>query len=145
MDETKSLRILLIEDAEFEAEVFQRALRSCDFAHSMVRVANGEDALSLLRRERGYEDAEMPHVVLLDLHLPKMSGRDVLQAIRSDASLAHLFVIVCSASEEPNDVKQCYQASANAYITKPLGILALREMMNKLGDFLLTVATLPPR
>ncbi|WP_345324218.1 response regulator [Novipirellula rosea] len=137
------LRILLVEDAEFEAEITKRALASCDFENAMTRVASGEEALSYLRREPGFEDAEMPHLVLLDLNLPMMGGREVLSEIRRDPSLAHLFVIICSASDEPSEVTKAYQATANAYITKPLGLGPLREMMNKVGDFLLNVIKIP--
>ncbi|EMI20503.1 response regulator receiver protein [Rhodopirellula maiorica SM1] len=139
----KSLRILLVEDAEFEAEITKRALSSCDFENSMTRVASGEEALSYLRHEPGFEDAVMPHLVLLDLNLPRMNGREVLHEIRNDASLSHLFVIICSASDEPSEVTKAYQATANAYITKPLGLGPLREMMNKVGDFLLNVVKIP--
>ncbi len=139
----KRLRILLVEDAEFEAEITKRALASCDFENVMTRVASGEEALGYLRREPGFEDAEMPHLVLLDLNLPMMGGREVLGEIRRDPSLAHLFVIICSASDEPSEVTKAYQATANAYITKPLGLGPLREMMNKVGDFLLNVIKIP--
>ncbi len=139
----KSLRILLVEDAEFEAEITKRALSSCEFENSMTRVASGEEALRYLRREAGFEEVEMPHLILLDLNLPMMGGREVLGEIRSDPSLSHLFVIICSASDEPSEVTKAYQATANAYITKPLGLVPLREMMNKVGDFLLNVVKIP--
>ncbi len=138
-----SLSILLVEDADFEAEITRRALLQCDFPNTLTRVASGEAALSLLRQETGYEDQSTPDVVFLDLNLPMMNGREVLREIRDDPKLSHLVVIVFSTSDDPKDVIECYRGTANAYIAKPLGLDALTRRLNKLGDFYLNVVELP--
>ena len=138
-----TLSILLVEDADLEAEVAKRVLDRCDFSSTMTRVADGDQALSHLRSVAKGGDGSLPSVVFLDLNLPTISGHEVLRTIRSDPKLSHLPVIMLSTSDDPDDILESYRANANSYITKPLGFEPLKVVFNKVGDYLLNVVQLP--
>jgi CheY-like chemotaxis protein len=108
-------------------------------------VQDGADAMAFLRREGEYADAPRPDLVLLDLNLPRMDGREVLQAIKSDPALASIPVVVLTTSEAEEDVLRSYSLHANAYVTKPVDFERFIDVVRQIDDFFVTVVRLPSR
>jgi CheY-like chemotaxis protein len=108
-------------------------------------VDDGADALAFLRREGEYVDAPRPDLVLLDLNLPRMDGREVLQEIKSDPGLASIPVVVLTTSEAEEDVLRSYSLHANAYVTKPVDFERFIQVVRQIDDFFVSVVRLPSR
>ncbi len=111
-------------------------------------VNDGEELLEYLRQEKRYEppaSAVYPALILLDLNMPRMDGREVLAAMKSDPGLRRIPVIVLSTSSATEDVAQCYDLGANAYIAKPVTFGELTHAMGALVEHWLKVVTLAPR
>ena len=114
--------ILLIEDNPDDVELTRIAFAEAGVDRQMVVVRDGAEALDYLfarGRHAGREGADLPAIVLLDLNLPKVDGREVLQAIRGDARTRALPVVVLTTSDEPFDVEATYALGVNSYIRKP--------------------------
>ena len=132
-------RILLVEDNSADAILLQEALRAADVSSPVDHVTDGEQALAHLR------DAETPPgLMLLDLNLPRMDGREVLASVKSDPDLRNIPVIILTTSSAPKDVEIAYSRGANAFVRKPLGMDRLIEAAASIRDFWLTVVRLPP-
>lgn len=129
--------ILLIEDNKRDAELIAEALKESQVPHRLTLAVDGEEALRLLR------GTDQPHLVLLDLNLPKVSGVDVLRAIRQDPILRLTPVIILTNSRSEDDVETCYAACCNAYVRKPLGFDRITKMMDATAQFWFGAATLP--
>jgi len=108
-------------------------------------VQDGADAMAFLRREGEYASAPRPDLVLLDLNLPRMDGREVLEAIKTDPSLANIPVVVLTTSEAEEDVLRSYSLHANAYVTKPVDFERFIDVVRQIDDFFVSVVRLPPR
>jgi len=108
-----------VEDEDGSAFLFRRAVREAGFAALVFRVSNGEEALAFLRKSGPYVDAERPHLMVLDLNLPKIDGLAVLSRIRGDESLKSLPVVVLSTSSRPADKEKAFSLGALHYIVKP--------------------------
>lgn len=134
--------LLLVDDNPADVDLMCEALGDGD-AVPEVRVArSGGEALQLLRRAADGE-LEPPAFLLLDLNLPGIDGHSVLCAMRADAQLCHVPVVVFSSSSAPQDVLEAYRAGANCYLTKPLSLVQYRQAVRSLERFWLDVATLP--
>ena len=131
-------RILLVEDSEADAILIREALRQADVRHEVDVVTDGVQALEHLRSVE-----EAPGLMLLDLNLPKMDGRQVLAEVKADPELASIPVIVLTTSSAPPDVAFAYEHHANSYVRKPLGLDRLIEAARAIRDFWLRTATLP--
>ncbi len=136
--------ILLVEDSEDDAILTDEALKECGVAYRLHRAEDGEDALRFLRREGEHGGAPRPHLVLLDWKLPGMSGLDVLRAVKGDAGLMSLPVVILSTSRLPQDVLAGYRHHANCFIVKPADINVFFDMMRQTVQFWIRTATLPP-
>jgi len=136
-------RILLIDDNRGDALLAERAFRELQPPPEVTVAATGEMALSILKREGEHAGAEMPDVVLLDLGLPRMSGLDVLTAIKNDGTLRHIPVIVMSAYGAGQNVLKAYQTHANAYLVKPSDLNQYRDTIATVEKFFLGTAALP--
>lgn len=139
------IRILLVEDDPGDVLITREALEQSKLLHHLDVVTNGEEAVAFLRHEGEYTDVDEPHLVLLDLNLPRMNGREVLAAVKSDPSLSHIPVIVLTTSEAESDVVATYQLHANAFITKPVDFERFHDVVRRIDDFFLTVVRLPNR
>jgi len=140
-------RILLVEDSPNDAELTLEALAGGGLANQVFRVQDGEAALDYLR-QRGEFSARPPGppcLVLLDLKLPKVSGLEVLQAIRGDERLRTLPVVVLTSSREDRDLVRCYELGVNAYVVKPVDFRAFVEAVQKLGVFWALLNEPPPQ
>jgi two-component system response regulator len=139
--------ILLVEDDSADAELTALALQEASFAHRIVLARDGAEALDVLFCRGGHAHrrfANPPHLVLLDLKLPRISGHDVLRAIKSDARTRAIPVIVLTSSDQDRDLVQCYQLGVNSYIKKPRELLKFQEIVRHFACYWLVVNRMPP-
>jgi two-component system, chemotaxis family, response regulator Rcp1 len=108
-------------------------------------VKDGVEAMQFLRREGEYGDAPAPDLILLDLNLPRMSGREVLEQVKEDPGLRRIPVVVLTTSEAEEDVVRSYELHANAYVRKPVDFDQFTEVVRLIEDFWFTVVKLPPK
>jgi len=108
-------------------------------------VNDGEEALQFLRRQGKHSDAQRPDLILLDLNLPKIDGRQVLKEIKTDDNLKVIPVVVLTVSKAEEDVMKSYNLHANCYITKPVDLEQFSKVARAIQDFWLTIVKLPPK
>ena len=144
MDSTRTIRLLVVEDNPAYLYLIENAFAShkSDFRWALTVATDGEQAVSVLFTEEK-DSAPLPDLVLLDWDLPKISGSEVLQRIKSHRKLRRIPVLVFSASEADNDIQDAYDNHANGYITKPKDIDVLRSIVNTIGQFWVAIAKLP--
>lgn len=138
-------RILLVEDDLGDAKLTQRAWSKSNLALDITWVRDGEAALDVLNNRSPYENAALPDLVLLDLNMPKMNGREVLAAIRADPRLTHLPVVVLTTSTAEQDVMKSYQLHANAYVSKPVDLEGFAAIVDSLEQFWFSIVVFPPK
>ncbi|WP_121741571.1 response regulator [Natronorubrum halophilum] len=117
----ETAEILLVEDNPGDIRLTEEAFKATDTETTLHSITTGDRAVDFLTRQIATESASLPDFVLLDLNLPGKNGCEVLEAIRSDPQLKPLPVIVLTSSEAAEDIERCYDARANAYLTKPKG------------------------
>jgi CheY-like chemotaxis protein len=128
--------ILLAEDDPRDVELTLQALREHHLANRVVVARDGVEALELLRAGvRGGAPLGFPAVVLLDIKMPRMSGLEVLAAVRGDPDLRNLPVVMLTSSRESPDVRAAYDLGANAYVVKPVGFVEFVEAVRQIGAF----------
>jgi len=140
--------ILLVEDNPTDEELTLRALRKSNVANDVVVARDGAEALDYLFARGAYaarDPADLPHVVLLDLNLPKIGGLDVLRAIRADERTRTLPVVILTSSAEEKDLVGSYGAGANSYIVKPVDFSQFSESVRQLGLYWIVLNRTPPR
>jgi CheY-like chemotaxis protein len=142
---TRQIEVLLVEDDPGDVLMTREAFADYRLANNLHVCQDGVDAMAFLRREGDYAEAPRPDLVLLDLNLPRMDGREVLEAIKSDAELASIPVVVLTTSEAEEDVLRSYSLHANAYVTKPVDFERFIEVVRQIDDFFITVVRLPTR
>lgn len=140
---TKRPRILLVEDNAGDEFLVIDAFEHAGLNYEMEVVRNGEEALQRLRREGEFEGRPIPDLVLLDLNLPRLDGRDVLRAVKTDRELAQVPILVLTTSAAPSDIETCYALHANAYLTKPFAVDGYEAIVDAIKAFWFSVATLP--
>ena len=136
--------VLLVEDDPGDALLIAEALRALDRPRQVCVVGDGREALDFLLRRGPYAEALRPDLVLLDLQLPGMHGAQVLSAMKTDAALRLIPVVVLSASGDEEDITSSYGHHANAYVTKPDDGDGLAEVVRAIDDLFITVAMRPP-
>jgi CheY-like chemotaxis protein len=119
-DAPAAIEVLLVEDSAADARLTREVLKGGAVANRLTVVSDGAEALSYLRREGRYRDARRPDVVLLDLNLPKMDGREVLDHIRTDRALDGIPVVILTTSGAERDIAGAYEGRANSYLQKPV-------------------------
>ena len=139
----RPIELLLVEDSEPDVRLTMEALREAKVRNRLSVVEDGVEALAFLRREGRYADAPRPDLILLDLNLPRMDGRQVLDEIKNDQSLKSIPVVILTTSKSEEDVLRAYKLHANCYITKPVDFNRFMEVVQSIEDFWLTVVTLP--
>lgn len=139
------IRLLLVEDDPGDVLITREALEQSKLIHHLDVVENGEEAMAFLRHEGQFADSTSPHLVLLDLNLPRKDGKEVLAEVKGDPALSHIPVIVLTTSEAETDVIDTYQLHANAFITKPVDFERFHDVVRRIDDFFLTVVRLPNR
>jgi CheY-like chemotaxis protein len=141
----RQVEVLLVEDDPGDVLMTKEAFQDYKVKNQLHVVNDGTEAMAFLRREGDHASAPRPDLVLLDLNLPKMDGREVLQAIKSDPELASIPVVVLTTSEAEEDVLRSYTLHANAYVTKPVDFERFIEVVRQIDDFFVTVVRLPSR
>ena len=106
---------------------------------------DGVEAMAFLRREGAHADAPRPDLILLDLNLPKMDGREVLAQIKEDDSLKTIPTVILTTSDAEADIAKSYQLQANCYLTKPVQLEEFEALVKSINDFWLTKVKLPPQ
>lgn len=139
----KAVEILLIEDNPADAELARIGLRSGGLTNGVHTVGDGEQAMAFLRREPPYENSPKPDLILLDLNLPGMDGREVLREVKTDPELKCIPVVILTTSASEHDVVDAYGSHANAYMTKPVDFHQFYELMTGLQDYWFTLVRLP--
>lgn len=134
-------RILLVEDNPDDEQLTLRALRKLTHNVTVEVARDGQEALDQLFDP----DEDLPHLVLLDLKLPKLNGLEVLETLRNNSRTKYLLVVVLTSSDEPSDVRQSYQQYANSYIRKPVAYEEFGDVVHQLGLYWLDTNIVPPR
>jgi len=137
------IEILLVEDNEGDARLTQEALTETKVANKLHWVEDGEEAMEFLLRKGKHANVPRPHVILLDLNLPKKDGREVLAEIKKDPGLRRIPVVILTASEAETDILKTYDLHANCYITKPIDLDQFLKVVKAIESFWLTIVKLP--
>jgi chemotaxis family two-component system response regulator Rcp1 len=142
-DTARPIEILLVEDNPGDVRLAQEILREARVRNHISTVKDGVEALAFLRREHIYTGAPRPDLILLDLNLPKKDGRELLADIKADRSLRSIPVIVLTTSQDERDVLGAYEAYANCYIVKPIGLEQSIEVVRSIEQFWFQTVRLP--
>ena len=139
-----AIEILMIEDSVDDIEITMEALKDAKVRNNLAVVRDGIEAMAYLRGQGEYKDAPRPDVIFLDLNMPRMDGRQVLEQIKSDPDLQNIPVVVLTTSEADEDILKAYELHANCYITKPVDMAQFIKVVRSIEDFWFTVVRLPP-
>jgi CheY-like chemotaxis protein len=139
--------LLIIEDSDEDFESFCRIARKLPVHNPIFRCIEGDEVFPFLKGlgPHHFEAAPRPAMILLDLNLPGLDGREVLRRLKQDEDLKEIPVIVWTTSANPKDVEICYKWGANSYLLKPMDIKQLSNTVHALVQFWLDIALLPQR
>jgi len=144
LESMRAIEILMVEDNPGDVRLTREAFKDGRVWNQMHVVEDGLAALDFLHRRPPFEAAPRPDIVLLDLNLPRMDGREVLAHIKADPELRIIPVVVLTTSRAEEDVLRAYHLNANCYITKPVDLEQFIRVVQAIEDFWLTVVRLPP-
>jgi len=139
----RPIEILLAEDNPGDVRLTREALRDAKVRNNLSSVADGVETIAFLRREGPYANASRPDLILLDLNMPRMDGRQVLAVIKADPSFRRIPVVVLTTSQAEEDILRAYDLNANCYITKPVDLQQFLKVVRSIEDFWLTIVKLP--
>jgi len=139
----KQLCVLLVEDNPGDQRLVKEALRENDLQCELHIAEDGVQALQFLRREGKYQDAPRPDLILLDLNLPKISGREVLGELKAEEGLKSIPVVVMTTSQADEDISKVYGLNGNCFVTKPVDLDEFLHLIDVIGTFWFSVARLP--
>jgi CheY-like chemotaxis protein len=137
------IQVLLVEDSPGDVRLTREALRDANLDIQLHVAADGVEAMSFLSREGTHADAPRPDLILLDLNLPRMDGREVLARIKADDELRTIPTIILTTSEAEADIVKSYELRANSYLSKPVQLDRFENLVKSIKDFWLTKAKLP--
>ncbi|KPJ58524.1 MAG: hypothetical protein AMS15_08200 [Planctomycetes bacterium DG_23] len=140
----KPIEILLVEDNPGDVRLMLEALKEGKVLNRVSVVEDGLEAMAFLRQEGKHTDAPRPDLILLDLNLPLMDGRDVLAEIKADIGFKRIPVVILTVSQAEEDILKSYNLYANCYITKPVGLDDFVSVVKAIENFWLTIVKLPP-
>lgn len=146
MPQLSHASILIVEDSPEDFEATKRALLKSGLRNGIRRCEDGDDALDYLFQRGNYADpgsAPRPNMILLDLNMPGTDGREVLAEVKQDESLKKIPVIVLTTSADQRDIDACYQAGANSYVQKPVGLEGLMDAIQRLHDYWFEIVVYP--
>ena len=135
--------ILLVEDNPADARLTVETLRDSKVSNNLHHVSDGVQAMAFLRRQNGYSDVPRPDLILLDLNMPKMDGREVLAELKMDPEFSDIPVVVLTTSEAEQDVLNSYKLHANCFVTKPVDFEQFQKVIRDIGQFWFMVVKLP--
>ena len=137
--------VLLVEDSPGDVRLMREALQGVNAAVRLHVASDGVEAVAFLNQQGAYAMSPRPDIILLDLNLPRMDGRQVLTHIKQDANLKLIPTVILTTSDDNADIHQSYQHQANCYLTKPVGFEAFEALIRSVNDFWLRSVRLPPR
>lgn len=145
MDTFEQVKILLVEDSPLDAELTIRALKDGKLANTVEWVKDGQQALDYLFQEGSYagRTGNMPQLVLLDLKMPRVSGIEVLRAIKADPRTRKIPVVVMTSSQEERDIAESYDLGVNSYVVKPVDFTAMTNLARQAGYYWLAINQSP--
>jgi two-component system, chemotaxis family, response regulator Rcp1 len=139
------IEILLVEDNPGDVVLIREALQEGKMRHTLHVAADGIEALQFLRKQHTLSETPRPDFILLDLNLPRKSGREVLAEIKSDPQLHTIPVIILTSSAAEEDILQSYELHANSYITKPVNFEHFINIVAIIENFWFETVKLPPK
>lgn len=139
----RSLQVLLVEDSPGDVRLTREALNDANVLVTLHVASDGVEAMAFLRQEGKYADAVRPDLILLDLNLPKMDGREVLAQVKGDVRLKAIPTVILTTSEAEADIAASYQLQANCFLTKPVQFEAFDALVRSFRDFWIDKAKLP--
>lgn len=139
----EAIDILLVEDNEGDARLAKEALRDSKIRNTLHHVSDGEEAMEFLCQKGRHPNAPRPDLILLDLNLPRMDGRTVLEKVKTDEHLKRIPVVILTTSSDEQDIIRSYNLHANCYITKPIDLTQFLKVVQSIEDFWLTIVKLP--
>lgn len=145
---TSSILILMADDDDDDFMLAKKALKESKLINTLFRVKDGEELLDYLRNRGAYtskNDFKRPGVILLDLNMPKMDGREALREIKSDPELCDIPVVVFTTSKAEEDIYKSYQLGVNSFIAKPVTFEGLLQVMQTLGTYWFEIVELPAK
>jgi CheY-like chemotaxis protein len=141
---SRPVEILLVEDNPGDVRLTREALKEGKIRNNLNVVGDGVEALRYLRREGPYAESTRPDLILLDLNLPRMDGREVLEAVKADPSLRLIPVVVLTSSAAEQDIVRAYDLHANCYVSKPVDLDQFIHVVKSIEDFWFSIVKLPP-
>jgi CheY-like chemotaxis protein len=142
-DDGMPIEVLLVEDSPGDVRLTQEAFRDANRAVNLHVATDGVEAMEFLRKQGAHLNAPRPDLILLDLNLPKMDGREVLVHIKEDQNLKTIPTVILTTSDAEADIVKSYQLQANCYLTKPVQLDAFETLVKSINDFWLTKVKLP--
>jgi len=140
-----ALQVLLVEDSPGDVRLTREAFRDTNLAVDLHVAMDGIEAMAFLRREGEHKAAPRPDIILLDLNLPRMDGREVLAHIKEDPSLKMIPTVILTTSDAEADIVKSYQLQANCYLSKPVQLDAFESLVRSINEFWMTRVKLPQR
>jgi CheY-like chemotaxis protein len=144
-DSPNPVRILVVDDDPGDVLMIEEALQDSEVEKVIDVVGDGQEAMEFLRREGRHSDAVRPDVILLDLNMPRMDGRQVLGEVKQDEDLRTIPIVVLTTSNADTDVLGSYTLQANAYVTKPIDLDDFNDVVHRIDEFFGRVVVLPRR
>jgi chemotaxis family two-component system response regulator Rcp1 len=139
------IEVLLVEDSPGDVRLTQEVFRDANGSIHLHVASDGVEAMEFLRREGTHLNAPRPDLILLDLNLPRMDGREVLAQIKEDSRLKTIPTVILTTSVAEADIVKSYQLQANCYLSKPVQLDAFESLVKSINDFWLTKVKLPQR
>ena len=137
------IQVLLVEDNPADADLMRETIEGSKLRLDLSTVKDGVEAIQYLRGEGAFANAKRPDLILLDLNLPRMNGRQVLASVKGDADLRGIPVVVLTSSSAEQDIVQSYNLGANCYVIKPVDLKAFQSIVKQVENFWFTVVKLP--
>ena len=145
LPEARLAEILLVEDNENDVILTREGFRAARLAVNIHHVENGEECLAFLRKEPPYADAPTPDLILLDLNMPVMDGRETLEHLVADGRFNHLPVVILTTSADEGDIIKMYKLRCSSYVVKPVDFTKFLQVIRDFSDYWFAVVVLPPR
>ncbi|MBN3886720.1 MAG: response regulator [Nostoc sp. JL34] len=139
----RRIEVLLVENSPSDANLTIKGFLNAQIANNLHWVEDGESAMNYLQEQEEFTNAPHPDLILLDLNLPGMDGREVLTEIKSDPNLKCIPVVIITTSSDEQDILHSYNISANCYVTKPIDIYQFIQVVQLSKDFWLIAVTSP--
>lgn len=137
------IQILLVEDNEGDILLTLEAFKELKVKNNVAVVKDGAEAIEFLKREGKFIESTLPHLILLDINMPRLNGIEVLDFIKRDNKLRKIPVVMLTTSSSESDISECYDKSANCFITKPLDFGKFMDVVKSIESFWFSIAQLP--